>query len=33
MVMDNLGAHKTEKVRELIEARGCELWFLAYCRT
>jgi transposase len=28
VVMDNLGAHKTEKVRELIEQRGCELWFL-----
>ena len=26
--MDNLGAHKDEKVRELIEARGCELVFL-----
>ncbi len=28
VVMDNLGAHKTDRVRELIEARGCELWFL-----
>jgi len=28
VVMDNLGAHKTERVRELIEERGCELWFL-----
>lgn len=28
VVMDNLGAHKTQRVRELIEARGCELWFL-----
>jgi len=28
VVMDNLGAHKTGRVRELIEARGCELWFL-----
>jgi transposase len=28
VVMDNLGAHKTHKVRELIESRGCELWFL-----
>jgi len=28
VVMDNLGAHKTERVRELIEGRGCELWFL-----
>ncbi len=25
VVMDNLQAHKTERVRELIEARGCEL--------
>jgi transposase len=28
VVMDNLGAHKTERVRELIGGRGCELWFL-----
>ena len=28
VVMDNLGAHKTERVKELIEGRGCELWFL-----
>jgi transposase len=28
VVMDNLGAHKTDRVRELIEERGCELWFL-----
>jgi transposase len=28
VVMDNLGAHKTDKVRELIEERGCKLWFL-----
>ncbi len=28
VVMDNLGAHKTERVRELIEGRGCKLWFL-----
>ena len=28
VVMDNLGAHKTDRVRELIEARGCKLWFL-----
>ena len=28
VVMDNLGAHKTGRVRELIEGRGCELWFL-----
>ena len=26
--MDNLGAHKTQKVRELIDGRGCGLWFL-----
>ena len=28
MVLDNLGAHKGERVRELIEERGCELSFL-----
>jgi transposase len=28
VVMDNLGAHRTDRVRELIEGRGCELWFL-----
>jgi transposase len=28
VVLDNLGAHKGERVRELIEARGCELMFL-----
>ena len=28
VLMDNLGAHKTGRVRELIEGRGCELWFL-----
>jgi transposase len=28
VVMDNLGAHKTGRVRELIEGEGCELWFL-----
>jgi transposase len=28
VAMDNLGAHKTERVRELIEERGCQLWFL-----
>ena len=27
-VMDNLGAHKPERVRELIEERDCELLFL-----
>lgn len=30
VVLDRLGAHRTEKVRELIEARGAELFlFLA----
>ena len=28
VVMDNRGAHKTGRVRELVEGRGCELWFL-----
>jgi transposase len=28
VVMDNLGAHKTDKVKELIEERGCKLWFI-----
>lgn len=28
VVMDNLSAHKTDRVRELIEAQGAELWFL-----
>ena len=28
VVMDNLSAHKSERVRELIEAKGCELWYL-----
>jgi transposase len=28
VVMDNLSAHKGKKVRELIEARGCELIYL-----
>lgn len=28
MVMDNLAAHKGERVRELIEGRGCSLLFL-----
>jgi transposase len=27
-VMDNLSVHKSKSVREHIEARGCELWFL-----
>ena len=29
VVMDNLGAHKGERVGELVEARGCELRFAA----
>ena len=28
VVMDNLTAHKGERVRELIEERGCELMYL-----
>lgn len=28
VVVDNLAAHKGEEVRELVEARGCELLFL-----
>lgn len=28
VVMDNLGAHKPERMRELIEERGCELLYL-----
>ena len=28
VVMDNLGAHRGERVRELIEARGCSLLYL-----
>jgi transposase len=28
VVMDNLGAHRPRKVRELIEGRGCELIYL-----
>ena len=28
MVMDNLSAHKAERVRELIEGEGCELIYL-----
>jgi transposase len=28
VVMDKLGAHRTEKVRELVEARGADLVFL-----
>jgi transposase len=28
VVMDNLGAHRPKRVRELIEARGCQLSYL-----
>ena len=28
VVMDNLGAHRPKRIRELIEARGCELTYL-----
>jgi transposase len=28
VVMDNLGAHTRGRIRELIEARGCEVWRL-----
>lgn len=28
VVMDNLGAHRSKRVRELIEGRGCELVYL-----
>jgi transposase len=28
VVMDNLGAHRPKKVKELIEERGCELLYL-----
>ena len=28
VVMDNLGAHRPKRIRELIEARGCELIYL-----
>ena len=28
VVMDNLSAHKHKRVRELIEAAGCDLWYL-----
>jgi transposase len=28
VVMDNLSAYKGERVRELIEGRGCELFYL-----
>jgi hypothetical protein len=29
VVFDNLGAHRGDRVRELVEAQGCELLFLA----
>ena len=28
VILDNLGAHKDERVRELIEGWGCSLLFL-----
>ncbi len=28
VIMDNLSVHKSKWVRELIEARGCQLWLL-----
>ena len=28
VILDNLGAHRGDRVRELVEARGCELLFL-----
>lgn len=28
VVMDNLGAHRPKKIKELIEERGCELLYL-----
>ena len=28
VVMDNLRVHKTARVRQLIEEKGCQLWFL-----
>ena len=32
VVMDNLGAHRPKRIRELIESRGCELLYLPpYC--
>ena len=30
VVMDNLASHRGERVRELVEGRGCELLFLPY---
>src|SRR3712207_2153533 len=31
VVMDNLSAHKGERIRQLIEERGCELIYLPAC--
>lgn len=28
VVLDNLSVHKSTRVRAMIEARGCQLWFL-----
>jgi transposase len=28
VILDNLGAHKGERVRELVERKGCELLYL-----
>lgn len=28
VVLDNLSAHQHQRVRDVIEARGCELWYL-----
>jgi transposase len=28
VVMDNLGAHRPRRIRDLIEGRGCELLYL-----
>ncbi len=30
VVMDNLGAHRPKRVRELIEGRGCQLLYLPF---
>jgi hypothetical protein len=32
VVVDNLGAHKSERARKLIEERGCQLLFLPHTR-
>jgi transposase len=31
VVLDKLSVHKAARVRQLIEARGCELFFLPAC--